>query len=136
MAVPSSNFFASFSLTSFRTTLFSLMMPMWAPRNTSCQWLNSWRKKGLFSRANSINGNHLSSCMSWRNTSRKMVQSTCVGVATIRWNSKIETSSIKMQKAPIDRRSLLYTHRCMRKNCNSIIASCAINCNTLLGCYV
>lgn len=136
MAGQSLNFFALYTSINRETTLYSLMTLMGTLRNISFQWLNSWRKRGSFCRANSINGNHLSSCMSWRNTSRKMVLSTCAGAATIKWQSKNESSSIKMQKAQIWRLDLLYTHRCMVSECTSIIAFYAIYCNTLMGCYV
>ncbi len=136
MVGQSLNSFASFSLISFKTTLFSSMMPIRKPRNILCQWLNSWKGRGLFYRASCINGNRLSSCMSWRNTSKKVVLSTCVGAATIRWQINNKQASLKKQKAPICRRSFFYIVRCEWNLNNSTLASCGFTCNNSSRCYV
>ncbi len=119
-----------------RKTLFSLMIMIRRQGNTSCLSLGFLNLRALYLQANCINGDHLSSCMSLKNMQGMRVISIYAGAEIFRWNFKKQTNNIEMQKAPICGRSLLYTHRCMMKECTSIIASCAIYCNTLMGCYV
>lgn len=134
MAVPCLNFFSSFSRIDIN--LFSLMITTRKQGNLLCQWLNFLSEKGLSLVRKCFNLSHLLSCMWLKNMRRVMGIGTCVGAATNRWQIKNKTSNIKMQKARISRPSLLYTCRCMMNECAFIIASHAINCNTLMGCYV
>jgi Fe-S-cluster containining protein len=128
------NFFSSFSR--IEIVLFSSMMTKRKPRNPLYPWLNFWKRKALFLAAKCMNLSHLSNCRLLKNTCRLMEISAYVGAEIIRWQINKQTNSIEKQKAPICRRSFFYTHRRMMTKCTLIIASYAINCNTLMGCYV
>jgi hypothetical protein len=123
-------------LTRISKILFFSMMATKKQRNISCQSSSFSSSKALSLQANYINGNRSLSCILSRNMWKKMELGIYAGAKIFRWNFNKQTNSIEMQKAPIDRRSLLYTYRCMMNVCTAIIASYAIYCNTLMGCYV
>lgn len=124
-----SNSFALFSLTSSRTILSSLMMPTKRQRNISCQWLNFLRRKGWCLLVKCINGSRLSSYISLKNMWNNVVLDTCVGALTISWKNNPQQHSLKIQKAPICRRSFFNIVRCEGSLNNSTLASCGFTCN-------
>jgi len=129
-----SNFFVSFS--KIGIILFSLMMMIARQRNPLYPWLNFWKRKVLFLAAKCMNLSHLSNCKLLKNTRRVRRIDTYVGAETIRWNFKNKTSNIKCKRPRLTVGAFLYTCRCMMTECTLIITSHAINCNTLLRCYV
>ena len=128
--------FASSISDKIRKTLFILMIIIRKQENILCLSLGFLSSKVSSLQSRYINASRSSNCILLKNMSSKMEISIYVGADIFRWNFNKQTNNIEMQKAPICGRSLLYTHRCMMKECNSIIASYAINCNTLVRCYV
>lgn len=136
MASPHLNFFVLFWSIILKRKSFSLMMPICPQRSMSYQWLNFWRKKGLFLLEKFTTRSRLLSCMLLKSTPERTGPSSCAGATTINWKVNQKRYSLEKQKAPICGRSFFNIVRCRWELDNTILASREFICNNSVRCYV